>query len=218
MKSLLYLLLAAPLLRPVVVYGAGALTPGYSHRRDFLSELSAIGAPHQGIVSLFGPGLTGVALCLAVPVLWRSWSESRVALAATALLAVSGVAYLGIAAAPCDPGCSRAVMGPRMTIHLVSGVVAMGALVAGGFIFGLALIRSRPWLGRLALASGLVGSLTYLYFLGAATTSPVPGLIQRVVQHAGDICIVAVALATLGRPVKPAGDAAGVEDEPPRSR
>ncbi len=199
MRSVLYLLIGVPVLRLVVVYGTGALTPGYSHRRDFLSELSAIGAPHHVLVSLFGPGLTGVALCLAAPVLWSVWSGSRVARAATALLAVSGVAYLGIAGAPCDPGCSTAVMGPRMTIHLISGVLAMGALVVGGFTFGWAPILSRtsPRLGWLSVTSGLVGSLAYLYFLGAAATSSSPGLIQRVVQHAGDVCIIAVAIATL---------------------
>lgn len=205
MRLALYLLVSAPLIRNLVMYGAGLLDPQYSHRRDFLSELTAIGAPYQLVVSVLGPGLTGVALCLAAPVLWATWDDSRFGRLAAAALLVSGVAYIGIAVAPCDPGCSTASMGPRMMIHLLSGLVAMGSLVLGGFAFGAARLKSgnHEAIGWACLISGAIGiaayALLYALLIGIGSALESPGLVQRVVQGAGDACLIMAALWTVGR-------------------
>jgi len=201
----LYLLVSAPLIRNLVMYSAGFLDPQYSHRRDFLSELSAIGAPYQLVVSVLGPGLTGVALCFAAPVLWSTWNDSRFGRLAAAALLVSGVAYIGIALAPCDPGCSPASMGPRMIIHLVSGLVATGTLVLGGLAFGVSRLRSgnQEGLGWACVICGAIGiaayALLYALLIGIGSALESPGSVQRIVQGAGDACLIMAALWTVGR-------------------
>ena len=69
---LIWLGVAAPLLRHLFIYSLGIATPGYSVRRDFLSELSAFDAPYAVLMGLFGIGLVGSMMIAAAFGLYRA--------------------------------------------------------------------------------------------------------------------------------------------------
>jgi len=199
-RALLWLGVAAPLVRHLAIYGLGAATPGYSAATDFISELGAVGAPYGSVMNAVGIGLVGVLMLFASVALYERLSPLAGGRVAAVLLAVSGFAYLVVAVSPCDPGCRvTGQPGARMILHLVGGFVAMGAQVASALVPGL-LHRRRPRrtsLGRLGLGLGLVGAAAYLLLLVRVAALEHPGAVQRVVQAAGDAWLLAVAIAGL---------------------
>jgi hypothetical membrane protein len=95
---------AAPLVYTVGALAAGAGSPGYSHVKQFVSELGATDAPTALLMNatflLFGVLMTVFALGLhrgiqAGPGDWLG----------IALIVGYGLFYVALAFAPCDPGC-----------------------------------------------------------------------------------------------------------------
>lgn len=137
MRFLLYLGVAAPVIRHLMIYGLGWLTPNYSATRDFISELSALGAPYFWPMNVVGLGFIGLMMISASSALYRNLAPLPGGRAAAWLLGISGVAFICIALFPCDPGCEARELNPRMVAHLVAGATAMGAEVSSAFVFGL---------------------------------------------------------------------------------
>lgn len=185
-------------------------------RTDFLSELIAIGAPNRLPVSLLGVAFTGLALLFGARALWVVWRPAPWGRTMAMLLVLSGIAYVGIAAAPCDPGCSTADMGPRMVVHLISGLVAMGTLVLAGLVAGVFVFEQPRWRLPLLVSAG-IGLLALAVLVGAPVpavgrvAATYPGAVQRVAQLGGDVSLVLIALASLRaarlRPQGTSGDA-----------
>ncbi|GMG87128.1 DUF998 domain-containing protein [Biformimicrobium ophioploci] len=198
MKTLLSIVVAAILVRNLIMAWAAYATPGYSLSGDFLSELAAIDAPHQLLVTIWGPALTGAVLLAAGPALWTLWRRTTTELAGAAMLTIAGVAYLGIALAPCDPGCTTANMGPRMTIHLISGLVAMGGLLFAGLAMALGRIRAPAdrRLGWALLTTACFGVAAFFVLAVMGQTLQSPGLVQRTAQFAGDLSVVGIVVVS----------------------
>src|SRR5580698_4808009 len=72
----------------------GSQTPGYSPRRDPISDLARIGAPHR-IEMTAAFFVFGVAMLLFAPVLAKRFHHSKLIRCAVTL---AGVATLGVAA------------------------------------------------------------------------------------------------------------------------
>ena len=198
MRFLLLLGVAAPILRHILIYGLGWLTPNYSASRDFLSELSAIGAPYSWIMNVFGLALIGVMMVLAAFALHRGLAALRGGRLAAWLIGISGIGFVCIALFPCDPGCVAVEPSFRMTAHLVAGVTAMGAETSSALMVGVAMIAQRKLSGFVALALilGTVG-LGALVLLVSGVGDLPAGLVQRVVQGAGDAWLLSASLFCL---------------------
>jgi hypothetical protein len=193
---------------------AGGLDEGYSHERQYVSELGARDAEHAWIfiIGAFALGLswvaTGLALRLALPK--RPWSWAPPALFVASGIAAGSVALLPLdCSVTVDDACrARAEDWDLAWRHYAHGLVGLGAqLMLAATPFALALALRPGQLARVALALGIIGLA-----LGAALLA-VPsvdedrdGIYQRaglaVVQ--GWTCLLAAALLLVAT-VRPPG-------------
>lgn len=190
---LIWLGVAAPLLRHLFIYSLGIATPGYSVRRDFLSELSAFDAPYAVLMGLFGIGLVGSMMIAAAFGLYRAIENRRLASITAWLVGLSGMGFVLVALAPCDPACIPVEPSLRMQVHLLGGLIGMGAEVTAALAFGAGALlhRNLGAIGVTSLILGIVGLLALVVlFAQPAELTGNSGLIQRVVQGAGDLWLL----------------------------
>lgn len=190
---LLWLGVVAPLLRHLLIYSLGIATPGYSARRDFLSELSAFDAPYAFLMGLFGLGVVGLMMIAAAFGLHKAINDRPLAGPTAVLVGLSGLGFVLVALAPCDPGCIVVEQSLRMQVHLLGGVVGMGAEVAAALTFGAGAFVRRQLraLDMTSLVLGIVGLMALiLLFAQPAELAGNTGLVQRVVQGAGDLWLM----------------------------
>ena len=164
---LLVIILVAFLATRVIVFGY--LRPGYSHRRDTLSELGEAGAPRGKLVSytVFLPVGLGLLLC--------AWMLRPGAPPAMYLALCVAIGYVGAAFFPCDPG-SPMQGSARQTVHnLAGGVQYIGGAVA---LWQLSATGGLLFQGLAALAG--FGAL----ILSLPEFRPVRGAVQRVAELA----------------------------------
>ena len=175
--------LASFIVMALMVVVAGALTPGYSHVSQYISELGARGAQLEWGVRFAGflpAGIFLLAFCLfAYAALPRS-SGTTLALVGLALFAAG---YLVAAAYPCDLGCRPDKPRTSQLIHNAGGL--LGYLLAPAFLLTLArAARTWPGAGRLAVAGYGAAALALAGLLTLAPTSSTAGLSQRLLEFA----------------------------------
>ncbi|MDZ4827883.1 MAG: DUF998 domain-containing protein [Actinomycetota bacterium] len=159
----------------------GFVADDYSPVEDAISELAAVGASTRllmttGFVAYgIGVGLFAVALRHALP--GRAWLAA----------AVSALATLGVAATPLD---HSAFVDDLHGVFAGTGYVALAALP----------LLARPYLSTpRARGASVVAAAVSGACLALTLTGDAHGLFQRVGLGAGDIWIVATAIALLAR-------------------
>jgi hypothetical membrane protein len=167
----------------LMVIVAGALTPGYSHVTQFISELGARGAPNEWGVRLAGflpSGLVLFAFCgCAFVVLPRSRATALGLLG----VAIYAAGYVVAAAFPCDLGCRPEEPSASQLIHNAGGLI--GYVLAPAFLFALArAARSWPGAGYLVVAGYMASGAALVALLSLSPSSPVVGLSQRLMEFA----------------------------------
>jgi hypothetical protein len=129
--------MAGPLFYALVVLLLGTLQPGYSHVTQLMSELGASGAPHAIVMNLAGFALTGILLIVFASAFYLTFSETRGATAASLLLALVGLFYLGEARFSCDTGCIP-VTGNGL-LHQELGQLSIIAAILAAFVIAYVL-------------------------------------------------------------------------------
>lgn len=160
---------------------AGALTPGYNHVSQFISELGARGATLEWGVRVAGflpAGILLLAFCWFAYVALPRSVGTTLGLIGLALYAAG---YLVATAFPCDLGCRPAVPSTSQIIHNAGGMI--GYLLAPAFLLALAL-ATRAWPGaRVLTVTGYVASaLALVGLLTLSPASPFVGLSQRLLE------------------------------------
>lgn len=175
--------LAGLILMVVMVVLAGALTPGYSHVAQYISELGARGAPQEVLFRLAGFMPTGVLLLAFCLFAHRALPRSRGTTLALIGLAVYAAGYLVAAAFPCDFGCRPAKPSTSQLIHDLGG--GIGYLLAPACLLTLArAARDWPGAGRMVIAGHAAAALALVGLFTLESTSPAAGLSQRLLEVA----------------------------------
>ena len=171
----------------------GALTPGYSHVSQYISELGAIDARYGGLVSLGTFLPAGVLLVLTCLALMTRVPPTRTARLGLAMVALIGVSWIVAGFAPCDAGCP-AEGSPRQGIHNLAG--ALGCLGGGaGFLMLAAALRAA---GAPAMRVGWTAAtgvmlVAGLFVMAAPDLATVRGALQRVMEWTASAWILAAA-------------------------
>jgi hypothetical protein len=203
-RRLALLAIAGQALFPLAWLVAGGVDEGYSHERQYVSELGARNAEHAWIfaVGAVALGLSWVAIGLALrgALPRRPWSWAPPALFVAAGVLAASVVLLPLDCSPTvDEACKAQLkdwdLSWRHYAHGFVGLAAQVVLAATPFALALAL---RPgMLSRVALGLGLVGLL-----IGAGlVVAPLvdedrEGIYQRagLVVVQGWTCLLAAAL------------------------
>ncbi|HSM50358.1 MAG TPA: DUF998 domain-containing protein [Thermoanaerobaculia bacterium] len=206
--KLVRLLAVASVVYAAVFYVVGAaLKPGYSHAANFLSELNATGTPWARELGLFGfvpLGLLVAAFLLAAYPVARLSGASRVGFL---LLWSQPIAFLGAAAAPCDPGCPPDGSALQQ-IHNLLGLVTYCAAAAGFLLLSFHSGSSRG--GRWYFRGASVAWLGLFVFMLSPELAPIRGLLQRIADGLLWVGVVLVGW----RFVAPAGRTPAAPDDP----
>jgi hypothetical protein len=174
----------APVLWVAAFLYSGALLPGYSQYRQYVSELAARGTPTQHFMQVTGFVIPGLLISGFGCFLGLTGRTRLVAIAASFLI-VSGMAKAVASLFPQDPCCSAAASSVGQQIHTAAGAtfyftLSMAALMwffAARDAFG----RRSGWFRWYSLASVVLAIVSPLLLIwaGAASSGDV-GLFQRV--------------------------------------
>ncbi len=192
------LCLAGGILAPVVWIAAivvcGALTPGYDHLRDFISELAARDAPTEQLMRYAGFVFTGVCyVALAALLGWRSRFD-LLALFGAGFIALGGIARVLAGVHACDPGCSSLRPSPDQALHDASARVAYLAMIVAALYWGIVGNRFRALrpLSALGLGCGVWATVFLVLMIAQPAWS---GLFQRLATAALSVWMFCFAVA-----------------------
>ncbi|MBD8528064.1 DUF998 domain-containing protein [Pseudomarimonas arenosa] len=174
-----------------------ALKPDYSHLSHFISELNASGTPWARSLGLFGfvpLGLLFSGFLIAASPLVQVGGASRVGFW---LLWSQPVAFIGVALAPCDPGCP---LGGSLTqvAHDILGVLTYFAGAAAMVLLSFSPVLSPHWRSTL-MASGIAWMLLFVLML-QPELAQVRGLLQRIADGLLAMVVALVAWRLVGQP------------------
>lgn len=183
------------LLSGLTLFVGGLLHPGYSHIRNFISELGATGMPYGEWVSLGGflpLGILIATFIVAAAPLARVDGTSRIGF--YLFLGSQAVAYTSAAFAPCDLGCP--VEGSStQDVHNLFGLVTY--MVAAVGLFMLSRARSLGTVGKyLIVLAGLIW-LSAFFMMVDPTFAPWRGLLQRLAEVVFGSVVLFMALRML---------------------
>lgn len=175
----------------------GALRSGYDPVEQAISELFELGAPWVSRGPLVaGLVVSGVAFLLLAPALHRVLPGGG--LLGPALVVVAGIGTLGVALAPCSPGCPGSGTTATDTWHAVTAGGGYAALVLAPLAFAWRVRAGAPRLAGWSLVIGGASLVLFVvYLLGAV--GPAPGLQQRTFNTLADGWYVLVVVWILRR-------------------
>lgn len=179
MSPLVALSVANLLLAFLPVWWFGRRAPGYSHRRDTISELGAPGMPDATRVAWLAFAPLGLMVIAYAWLLRQALGAGDGGTPAT-LLALVGTSYLGAAVFPCDPGAPFGGSA-RNQVHNVAG--GLGYFGGGAALMEFARrFEDVDHLHSLAVASKPLGGAVFLALVAMSFPSPLRGLLQRVAE------------------------------------
>jgi hypothetical protein len=159
----------------------GAVSPGYSHVSQFISELGASGAPHETMVRFAGFLPAGLLLCVFAVAAGLCLPRSRSARLGFLGLFIYALGYVAAAFFPCDAGCRPAQPSVSQLVHNLAG---LAGYVATPLALCSLAIAARRWpdAGKLVVA-GWLGAAVSLF--GLLTLNPESGWVgvsQRAIE------------------------------------
>lgn len=196
---LLFLGIFAVVLRNILVYTVGAITPGYSPAINFISELSSEGTPYQDLMNWGSLIIFGAILTLTAYALHKRLRGPGLDLS-MAYLAISGLAFIAIGFFPCPEGCRPEINSAQMTIHTLAGFIATISLSLSALVYGLGYLKKdRSNIRAISLGLGTFGALSFLglwiiivsYEFGIDIgLFDIKGILQRMNVASGDLWIL----------------------------
>lgn len=171
----------APVLWGAAIILCGSLRPGYSHLAQYISELGERGSTTEHLIRYAGFVPTGLMHVAFAAMLYVAFKGERLAGAASALLAINGLARIGAGIFPCEPGCA----GPRILLsqkaHSLSSGVGFFALIGACVLWGILLRRHAKFrcLGVYSVVSGVLGLVFLALMLWSAEQRGGTGLYER---------------------------------------
>jgi len=180
--------IVGPVLYTVTWLVLGFLDPTYSHTRDPISNLSAIGAP-------FAPVMTSIIVVFALLIVVFAYGLHRGLppgfWAGPAALVVAGVGYVGIALAPLD----LATPGDPSLPHTISATVTVFALMFAPLLLFRRLGRDTAWrnLRGYSIAT-TVAAFAFAFLASLPAFAGWDGLMQRLVLAVVLIWMIVIAI------------------------
>jgi|GEM_PF-325886 len=169
-----------------LIFGLGALEPGYSHLTMTMSVLGGVTGP-RGLAFNLGVGVTGILLLLFALGFARSFTPSWLVRAGVACMIVGGLGFVGAAVFHCSPGCRNVFLEPTLTgrIHAVAALLGGLFSATAPLLFWAAMRREEKWrpFAGSALAAALGAHLPGIFFwatiLSGVRFPAVEGIAQR---------------------------------------
>lgn len=184
----------SPVVLAIATTFVAAHRPEYSHVRDAISELGAVGRPYASLMNFAGIIPAGVLTILAAPAIYSVFGKSRLSLAGEIVLALAGVGFIGTALFAWI-GTPTDLTSANNKFHLAFAFSGFFFLALAPFLLGLharwhAQDRTRS---LLSIATGL--SVFVFGFL--LPRPPYLGIFQRAALTVFFVWLIAISLQSL---------------------
>jgi hypothetical membrane protein len=126
----------APVWWACAIIYCGAVRPGFSHYRQYISELGERTSSTEFIMRYAGfvpTGLMHMAFALFLACVFRG---QRIATLGALLIAVNGAARIAAGMFPCEAGCATPQVLLSQQIHSWAATVGFLAFIAAAFVWG----------------------------------------------------------------------------------
>jgi hypothetical membrane protein len=138
-----------------------ALTPGYNHPTQGVSELGMSNA-HQALLwNLLGFGLVGALILVFALSLYLELRAARGGIIIAVLTGFSGLGYIGLGFFPAATNYMPSV---ATTLHSMMVIISFLSFIAASLVFAFKQ-RNDPRWKRLAVFSGVMGAAGLLSFV-----------------------------------------------------
>lgn len=171
----------APLLWALVIMIAGRLRPEYSHLTQFISELGERGSSTELMMRYAALVPTGLMHMAFAGFLYATFKGSRLTALAAILLALNGVARIGVGLFPCEVGCADSGLLLSQTLHSLSAGVGFFALIGATVLWGILFRRYQDLrvLSAYSIGSGCLGLVLLALMSWHAEPSAPTGLYEH---------------------------------------
>ena len=176
---------------------AGAASPGYSQRRDYVSSLAAHGVEDAwlGMLAIVAVGVAGLG---AAVLLWRVTRAGALALAGAGI----GFVVVALVRINCPNGAARCGLGGRFDVHGAPAITHWTAAVVSTVLVlvGASLVAYALWRRQrraASVTSAVAAAMTLVALLGTGGQSP--GVVQRVWIAVMTVWLVGAAVLALTR-------------------
>lgn len=177
----------------------GAAFPGYSHARQYISELGAWGAPHGDLVTYAGFLPAGILLVVFAISAHRALPRSRWTALAMLGIGVFAFGYLTSVPFRCDYGCRPEEPSTSQILHNLGGLI--GYLSGPLALLVVAVQASRwPRARFLQWFSGVAGVVSLIAISGLDPEFAYAGVSQRIIESCVLGWIVACSLYLRAHP------------------
>ena len=165
-----------PILGVFFVFLLALYIPGYSHVRQYVSEIGEVGSPVQFYYSVFLL-FVGVLLVLFSLGLYPDIKKNKYSWVAPLLLSLVAVFFIGLVAFPCRYGC---VLSSAEFAHGIFWMLCAASLSFVPLFFWIATRKDRRWksYGEFNLIMQGLGLLAFVLFF--LVDSSLVGLLQRI--------------------------------------
>lgn len=151
-----------------------ALTPGYNHLTQGVSELGMSNAPQALLWNLLGFGLVGVLILVFALSLYLEFNATRSGMFISALTGISGLGYVGLGIFPAAIGFQPST---STTLHTIMVMLSFFSFIAAALVFAFSLRHDSFW-KHWAIFSVVMGAIGLLSF---AIPRSIPlGVSQRI--------------------------------------
>jgi len=127
----------------IVIFALGSLWPDYSHLRQSMSELGAVGSPYALMMNTAGLPLLGILMVAFAFGLYRDLRNGMSARIGCFFIALAGGAIVLTGAFPCDSGCINVTCIGMM--HRVLATITGSALLLAPFTLIPAINSDYRW-------------------------------------------------------------------------
>ena len=173
------LIIAVVVIYVLMLFGGGALKPGYSHISQYISELNATGTAYAQLIGWLGFVPFAIFSAILIVIYSRIAPVKGASRVGYWLLMLQPVAYLVATVSPCDAGCP-AEGSPSQMLHNTASLLTY--VLTG---FGLFLLALTPKISLKVRALWFALGLVWLFlFALMADTSLAEwrGLFQRLAE------------------------------------
>lgn len=160
-RVLAYLGLAGPVLFAVGVVVAGAVTPGYSHLSEPISQLAEPGRPYW-LIQVAGFVVFGISMIAVAFALWQGLSDGLGPKLGIVLVGFAGFNMVLTGLFRTDPMGQESPSVSGQIHETTAGLVFL-SLIAGFLVLGRAMRRSPSWRGLASFS--ITAGLAALIFL-----------------------------------------------------
>ncbi|TKV69296.1 DUF998 domain-containing protein [Marinobacter panjinensis] len=187
-----------PVIFSTVMIAAASNRPGYSHIRQFISELGATGSENAALMNYAGFLLGGLLIASFGVALLKALPKKRTTLIASVFVSLFGLGVAASGLISCDIGCPQGSGTTENLLHNAIAPIAFLCLIAATLMLGIYWWQEHKGgvLASYSVGTGIASLLLLALLVSSLEARDMTGLWQRILLGLLFSWCIVVALRT----------------------